>query len=88
MCFHLQTTDNVIDLKPIKDIINRAELSEQIKINHKKKAIQAAKEKEEEDKLERKIQEYYDVQKQREQNAQKDEWSRVLVLFLLYFEMK
>lgn len=62
-------------------MINRAELAEQIKINQRQKALQAAQDREEEEKLERKIQEYYEIQKKREQNAeaQKDEWARVRV---------
>lgn len=60
-------------------MINRAELAEQIRINKKKKALQAAKDQAEEERLERKLQEFYGLQKQREQNAEapKEEWSRV-----------
>ncbi|XP_035703918.1 uncharacterized protein LOC118434443 [Folsomia candida] len=74
-----KTSDTAVDLKPLKDMINRAELAEQIKINQRQKALQAAQDREEEEKLERKIQEYYEIQKKREQNAeaQKDEWARL-----------
>lgn len=66
-------------MKPLKDMINRAELAQQIKINQMKKAMQEAQEREEEERLDKKIEEYNRLQKMRDEIAEagKKEWMRV-----------
>jgi len=59
-----------VDLKPIKDLINKAELAHQIEVQQRKKEELAAKERIEEEKLERRIQEYNEMQRRREQDAE------------------
>jgi hypothetical protein len=62
-------------------MINRAELSEQIIINKRKKAIQAAKEQEEEERLERKINEYNRIQKVREEVIESNKYELMKASF-------